>query len=170
MLGKHPKSVWNVETGIILKTQTCLLLEHKNALSSKSCYGFSKLLLVTVLLLLLLLCNLFVSLQFLDQERIVTASSTGAVTIYRHHQSNNQVHTRVQLELYMHMLLSLLTPHVIRRTWGIINVLVTIPTLTKICGCHVATIKCYGLKYCVRYFICENNWSYLSRSSTYARF
>lgn len=29
-------------------------------------------------------------LQFLDQERIVTASSTGAVNIYRHHQSNNQ--------------------------------------------------------------------------------
>lgn len=29
-------------------------------------------------------------LQFLDQDRIVTASSTGAVTIFRHHQ-NSQV-------------------------------------------------------------------------------
>lgn len=34
----------------------------------------------------------FVFVQFLDQDRIVTASSTGAVTIFRHHQ-NNQVHT-----------------------------------------------------------------------------
>lgn len=36
-----------------------------------------------------LICFTFV--QFLDQDRIVTASSTGAVTIFRHHQ-NNQVH------------------------------------------------------------------------------
>lgn len=32
----------------------------------------------------------FMYLQFLDQDRIVTASSTGAVTIFRHHQ-NSQV-------------------------------------------------------------------------------
>lgn len=37
-------------------------------------------------------CALYYSiyLQFLDPDRIVTASSTGAVTIFRHHQ-NNQV-------------------------------------------------------------------------------
>lgn len=35
--------------------------------------------------------NFISVLQFLDQDRIVTASSTGAVTIFRHHQ-NSQVH------------------------------------------------------------------------------
>ncbi|XP_056150861.1 nucleoporin Nup43 [Lampris incognitus] len=30
-------------------------------------------------------------LQFLDQDRIVTASSTGAVTIYHHHQNNETI-------------------------------------------------------------------------------
>lgn len=37
--------------------------------------------------------------QFLDQDRIVTASSTGAVTIFRHHQ-NSQVHTSLVFHIH----------------------------------------------------------------------
>ncbi|KAM5163261.1 nucleoporin Nup43 [Mantella aurantiaca] len=42
-------------------------------------------------------------LQFLDQERIVTASSTGRVTIFRHHQTNQTLSEKQKWEHVHHL-------------------------------------------------------------------
>lgn len=80
----------NIRTGIAATVETL----HFKTFDNKT---VGLITLVHILLLYLLFFFMYfiyscILSQFLDQDRIVTASSTGAVTIFRLHQ-NSQVHT-----------------------------------------------------------------------------